>query len=55
MDYKEIKVKALKEKNPNKLLKIIEENNLQDDEDIKEHFNKIDKDTIEYSFYIRKK
>lgn len=55
MDYKKIKEKALKEKNPKELLKIIEENNLQDDEEIKKHFNNIDnKDTMEYNFYIRK-
>lgn len=55
MDYKKIKEKALKEENPKKLLKIIEENNLQDDEDIRNHFNNIDnKDTMEYNFYKRK-
>lgn len=56
MDYKEIKENALKEKNPDKLLKIIEENHLQDDEEIKKHFDSIDnKDSMEYNFYNRKK
>jgi len=55
MDYKEIKEKALKEKDPEKLLKIIEDNHLQDDEEIKKHFASIDnEDTMEYNFYNRK-
>lgn len=56
MDYEKIKNKALKEKNVNKLVGLIEEYNLQDDEKIMEHFKKIDtKDTMEYNSYNRKK
>lgn len=56
MDYKKVKEKALKENDPQKLLKIIEDNHLQDDEEIKKHFTSIDnEDTMEYSFYNRKK
>lgn len=56
MNYEKIKKKALKEKNANKLIKLIEEYNLQDDEDITAHFRKIDtEDTIEYNLYNRKK
>ena len=56
MNYDEIKKKALKEKNANKLIKLIEKYNLQDDEDIIAYFRKIDtEDTMEYNLYNRKK
>lgn len=56
MDYKKIKEKALKEKDSNKLIELIETYNLQDDEEIMNYFRKIDtKDTMEYNFYKRKK
>lgn len=56
MNYDEIKKKALKEKNANKLIRLIEKYNLQDDEDITAHFRKIDtEDTMEYNLYNRKK
>lgn len=56
MDYEKIKEKALKEKDSNKLIELIETYNLQDDEEIMNYFRKIDtKDTMEYNFYKRKK
>lgn len=56
MNYEKIKKKALKEKNANKLIRLIEKYNLQDDEDITAHFRKIDtEDTMEYNLYNRKK
>lgn len=56
MDYKKIKEKALKEKDSNKLIELIENYNLQDDEAIMNYFRKIDtQDTMEYNFYKRKK
>lgn len=56
MDYKKIKEKALKEKDSNKLIELIETYNLQDDEEIMNYFRKIDtKDTMEYNFYKRNK
>ncbi len=51
-----IKNKALKENNAKKLLKIIEDNHLQNDEDIMKHFRKIDDDDAwNNNYYIRKK
>lgn len=56
MEYKEIKEKALKEKEPKKLLKIIEDNHLQNDKEIINHFNNIDNDSAwNNNYYIRKK
>lgn len=56
MNYKKIKEKALKEKDSNKLIELIENYNLQDDEEIMNYFRKIDtKETMEYNFYKRKK
>ena len=56
MDYKEIKERALKESNIEKLLKIIEDNHLQNDEEVKKHFTSLDnEDTMEYNYYNRKK
>ena len=56
MDYKEVKEKILRETDADKALNLIEEFGLQDDEEIKRHFKKINvEDTIEYSLYPRRK
>lgn len=56
MDYEKIKNKALKEKNVDKLIELIERYNLQNDEKIMKYFREIDtKDTMEYNSYNRKK
>ena len=55
MDYKDIIKRVLKENNPRELIKLIEEYSLQDDAEVKRHFEEIDnKDTMEYNFYNRK-
>ena len=56
MENKKIEQKALKETNAKKLLKIIEDNHLQNNEKIMKHFRKIDNDDAwNNNYYPRRK